>query len=178
MNGSPGSSTVLVRDSVACCKIAGRANFNGSVEFKHLLQTLQNRGVTRFILDLRECVLMDSTFVGMLARFGLTLAGQTSGSKMPSIALLGASERVSEMLDNLGVKSLFGRLVGPDEIPPGLTALDVRAGTPATPRSLTETSLEAHQTLMELNPENRRKFADVEKCLAEDLKKIAPERKT
>lgn len=178
MNGSVGNLTVLVGEQVACFKLAGRANFTGSAEFKSLLQTLQSRGVVRFILDLRECVLMDSTFVGVLARFSLGLAGGVATGAAPRIELLGAGERVDDMLDNLGVKALFGRLSGAQAIPAGLTPLDLASSAAPSRRVLTETSLEAHQTLMSLSEENRKKFGDVEKCLAEDLKKIAPDPKT
>jgi hypothetical protein len=37
---------------------------------------------------------------------------------------------------------------------------------------LTRASLEAHQTLMDLKPENVARFKDVVKFLAEDLKKL------
>jgi len=180
MNGSVGNLTVLVGEQVACFKLAGRANFNGSAEFKSLLQTLQARGVARFILDLRECVLMDSTFVGVLARFSLDLSGGTAAAgAAPRIELLGAGERVNDMLDNLGVNDLFVRLSGAQDIPAGLTPLDLTSSpAPSGPRALAETCLVAHQTLSSLNEENQKKFAGVEKCLVEDLKNIPPDPKT
>jgi hypothetical protein len=178
MNGSVGNLTVLVGDRVACCKLAGRANFNGSAEFKSALQTLQARGVVRFILDLRECVLMDSTFVGVLAKFSLGLAAVAPAVAASRIELLGAGERVDDMLDNLGVKALFGRLASAQDIPADLTPLDLTSGTAHSRRMLVETSLEAHRALMSLSEENRRKFGDVEKCLVEDLKKTPPDPKT
>ena len=178
MNGPVGNLTVLVGEQVACFKLAGRANFNGSAEFKSLLQTLQARGVVRFILDLRECVLMDSTFVGVLAKFSLGLAAGAATGAAAHIELLGAGERVDDMLDNLGVKALFGRLASAQEIPTGLTPLDLTSSPAPSRRELTETSLEAHRALMNLSEENRRKFGEVEKCLVEDLKKTPPDPKT
>ncbi len=55
---------VAVADRIACVKISGRANFTHSVDLKRIVQELADRGVNRFILDLTDCTLMDSTFLG------------------------------------------------------------------------------------------------------------------
>ena len=60
--------SVLVGKNFACVKIAGRANFTFSPDFKTLLGELMQKGYAHFIIDLSECVLMDSTFLGVLAR--------------------------------------------------------------------------------------------------------------
>ena len=64
---------VLVGSNFACVKISGRANFASSPDFKTLIEQLTQKGYTHFIVDLSECVLMDSTFLGVLAQFGLKL---------------------------------------------------------------------------------------------------------
>ncbi len=66
----------------ACVRITGRANFTSGPDFKTLLDELAQRGYGHLVLDLSECTLMDSTFLGVLAGFGLKLnpvrrAGQT-----------------------------------------------------------------------------------------------------
>src|SRR5690242_19637564 len=71
MNVPSAKMLVSVGDKFACVRIVGRANFTSSVDFKTLLTELLQNGCTFFILDLVECVLMDSTFLGVLAGFGL-----------------------------------------------------------------------------------------------------------
>jgi len=66
---------VLVAEKFACIKISGRANFTSSIDFKVLLNELLAKGFNTFVLDLSECVLMDSTFLGVLAGFGLKASG-------------------------------------------------------------------------------------------------------
>ena len=74
--------SVLVGKNFTCVKIAGRANFMSSPDFKTLLTELNQKGYNRFIIDLSECVLMDSTFLGVLAGFGLkTNSGGAPGSE-------------------------------------------------------------------------------------------------
>ena len=64
---------VLVGKDFVCIKIAGRANFSSSPDFKILLDELAAKGYRHFMLDLAECALMDSTFLGVLAGFGIKL---------------------------------------------------------------------------------------------------------
>ena len=64
---------VLVGQKFACVKISGRANFTTSIDFKTLLNELLQKSYSYFVLDLSECVLMDSTFLGVMAGFGLKM---------------------------------------------------------------------------------------------------------
>ncbi|HEX3889989.1 MAG TPA: STAS domain-containing protein [Verrucomicrobiae bacterium] len=161
---------VLVGKDFACVKIAGRANFTSSPDFKTLLAELAQKGYTRFIIDLSNCVLMDSTFLGVLSGFGLKLNPSGAPGKS-GVELLNANDRVAELLENLGAIHLFKVTSGVLELPD-----DVKTSTPEsvnpTREEITRTSLEAHQTLMEVNPDNFARFKDVAQFLAEDLKNL------
>ena len=50
----------------AVVKICGRATFVSSVHFKKLFNNLISQGCEKFTLDLSDCQLMDSTFLGVL----------------------------------------------------------------------------------------------------------------
>jgi len=162
--------SVLVCKDFACVKIAGRANFTFSPDFKTLLEELIQKGYGHFIVDLSECVLMDSTFLGVLAGFGLRLNPNGAPDKS-GIELLNPNARVTELLENLGALRLF-------KISTGVLALpaDVETSTPApvnpTHEQVTRTCLEAHRTLMAVSPENAARFKDVAAFLAEDLKNL------
>ena len=162
--------SVLVGKNFACVKINGRANFACSPDFKTLLAELQGKNYKHFIIDLTECVLMDSTFLGVLAGFGLKMnpKGEATGR---GIELVNASPRVAELLENLGALHLFqvanGKLTLPDDV-----KTCIPESINPTHEQITRTSLEAHQTLMAINPENVARFKDVAQFLAEDLKSI------
>src|SRR5687767_6405837 len=98
--------SVWVGEKVVVIKIAGRASFTSSVDFKTLVYGLRAKGHNRFILDLSECLLMDSTFLGVLAGMGLKFNDQPNG-EVASIELLQPNERISDLLENLGVVQLF-----------------------------------------------------------------------
>jgi len=162
--------SVLVGKNFACVKIAGRANFASSPDFKTLLNELAQKGFGHFIIDLGECVLMDSTFLGVLAGFGMKLNPQGAPAER-GIELHNATPRVSELLENLGAVHLFKLTTGNLQLTD-----DVKTCTPESihpsHEQIARTSLEAHQTLMAMNPENVVRFKDVTQFLAEDLKNI------
>ncbi|HVU28123.1 MAG TPA: STAS domain-containing protein [Verrucomicrobiae bacterium] len=151
-------------------KIAGRANFTFSPNFKTLLSELSQKGYDRVVIDLSECVLMDSTFLGVLAQFGL----QKNAAVAPDenvIKLLNPNPRITELLENLGALHLFKIITG--NLPlPGDAQVSTIESTGAPREQITRTCLEAHKTLMAVNPENAARFKDVTQFLAEDLKNL------
>ena len=162
--------SVLVGKNFACIKIAGRANFASSPDFKTLLNELARKGYGHFIIDLSECVLMDSTFLGVLAGFGMKLNPQGAPAER-GIELHGATTRVSELLENLGAAHLFKLIAGELKLPADLKTCVPESINPSH-EQIARTSLEAHQTLMAMNPENVARFKDVAQFLAEDLKSL------
>jgi len=170
MSNASAKLSVLVGRDFTCVKIAGRANFMSSPDFKTLLTELSQKGYNRFVVDLSECVLMDSTFLGVLAGFGLKTNPGCVGGKC-EVELANPNMRIFELLENLGVLPLFKVTTGPVQLPD-----DAKASAPApvspTQAQITRTCLEAHQTLMAVNPDNVTRFKDVTQFLAEDLKKL------
>ncbi|HKI70467.1 MAG TPA: STAS domain-containing protein, partial [Verrucomicrobiae bacterium] len=150
--------------------IVGRANFASSIDFKTLLDELLQRDYDHFILELSECLLMDSTFLGVLAGFALKLNGANSENSQSAIELLNPNPRVSELLDTIGVLHLFqvsrGGVPIPCQVEPAIPA----ASQP-TQEEVTRNCLEAHRTLMSISPKNASRFKEVALFLAEDLKK-------
>jgi anti-anti-sigma regulatory factor len=135
-----------------------------------LLDELRQKGCGCFVLDLSECVLMDSTFLGVLAGLGLKLSSGNEGPARRGVELFNPSPRNTELLETLGVLQLFKLTHGSFTAP---ASTQPQEHTPAHPSKadLTRTSLEAHQTLIELSPANAARFKDVTQYLAEGLKK-------
>ena len=156
-----------VGDAV-CVKIAGRANFATSVDFKRLVHEARARGAQRFIVDLAACPLMDSTFLGVLAGLGTQLSADNLPPEQRPIELLNPTPKVADLIDNLGVLHLFHVVQGRDLENFCLAAVE-SAG--ATKLEMSRNCLEAHQILMDLNPANVAKFKDVAKFFAEDVAK-------
>jgi anti-sigma B factor antagonist len=170
MNVPSAKMLVMVGEQLACIRIIGRANFASSVDFKALVDELRQKGCDCFVLDLSECVLMDSTFLGVLAGLGLKL---TTGNGEPirhGVELFNPCPRITDLLETLGVLHLFK--ITQSAINP-TAATQTLEHTPTNPSKaeVTRTCLEAHQTLMDISPANAARFKDVAQFLAEGVKK-------
>jgi hypothetical protein len=152
---------VWVNAPSAFVRISGRAAAEGSRDFKLLVTRLRDRGITCFGLDLSRCLLMDSTFSGVLAALAVAPL---------KFSIHGANSRVLDLLDNLGVLSLVTVV---DALP-----MAPETGT-AAPESISvgghskdemaSCCLEAHRFLMALKPENAAKFKAVTEILEQQL---------
>ena len=162
--------SVWVRDNLVCVKIAGRANFTCSLDFKTFMHSLWERGQRHFVLDLTDCLLMDSTFLGVLAGFALK-AHASSNGKPGEIELVNANSRIADLLENLGIAHLFRLESGDGVSTDRMHTVRQPASTPDR-KDVSRVCLEAHATLMAINPANVSKFKDVAKYLAEDLQRM------
>ena len=162
--------SIWTGDHSACIRIAGRANFTSSVDFKALVNELLQRGCSCLALDLSECQLMDSTFLGVLAGFGLKLSGGNGGHDPHAIELFNPSPRIIELLETMGVLHLFTTNQGAFNIPTEAQPVERTATTP-TKVEVSRTCMEAHQTLMDISPANAAKFKDVTQFLADSAKR-------
>ncbi len=171
MNTPSARILVLLGEKFTCIKVIGRANFTSSIDFKTLVNELREKGCAYFVIDLSECALMDSTFLGVLAGFGLKMsAGQTEPGAS-AIELLNPNARITELLENMGVLHLFKLTQGPLVLPEGTEARPYPCANPSR-EEVTRACIEAHQTLMAINPANVGRFKEVTQFLAEDLKKL------
>ena len=164
---------VAIVEPTAFVKIAGRANFTSSIDFKTLVTELRTRGINHFVLDLGECVTMDSTFLGVLAGLVMRNADGVETSvpgESLQFDLLNPNPRISDLLDNLGVIHMF--TVRHQSIPCTALFEPVNNKHPApTKEEISRNCLEAHEVLMRVNPDNIPKFKEVTRFLAEDLRK-------
>ena len=166
--------SVAVVEQVAFVKLPGRANFGTSVDFKTLINELRGTGVNHFVLDLGECVTMDSTFLGVLA--GLALRNSdgkeiTADGQKLKLDLLNPNARIADLLDNLGVVHLFNVLNQPDNPCTAIFEPVTNERPAPTKEEISRNCLEAHELLMRINPDNIPKFKEVTQFLAEDLRK-------
>ncbi len=176
MSNSSAKLLVYVSGHLACVKISGRANFTASFDFRTLSDELAAKGFTGFIIDLSECLLMDSTFLGILAGFGLKMTEPVDGKPhRGTIELLNPNARISDSLENLGIAHLF-KMVKCDNNPAEeQSATEVPECNPSR-EEVTKTCLDAHKILMSMDPANVARFKDVTQFLAEDLKRLGNEK--
>ena len=144
-------------------RVEGKGSFLNSTGLKDFAKEMVNRGFRDFVLDLKNCPVMDSTFMGTLAFIALRLREMGQGQ----LRVVNINDRCRDLLANLGLDQLFtidDRV--PAEAPAAQQALD---GAAKDKIEQAQTMLEAHEACVEANPENAAKFKDVLEYLKQDL---------
>jgi anti-sigma B factor antagonist len=162
------SSSILVsRDEKSVwVKVEGKGSFLNSGGLKEFASRMMERGMREFQIDLKGCPVMDSTFMGTLTGMALKLQ---DGEPAGRVHIVNLNDRNRDLLSNLGLDHLF--------------ALDqpaVESAGPADQQPLAESErldskeqaqvmLDAHEALVEAEPENIAKFKDVLEFLRQDI---------
>lgn len=137
-------------------KVEGRGNFENSPNIKELAKTMISKGSSSFILDLEQCELMDSTFLGTLASVAFNLREVEGGE----LRVINANERNFTLLESLGLDHLFDIEADANrEIPQQLTHAPTTGETKLEDQR--EVILAAHEALIEADPRNEVRFRDV-----------------
>lgn len=157
-------------------KVEGRGTFQNSAGLKEFVKQMIHRGYRDFMVDLRDCEQMDSTFMGTLAGVALRLREIGQGS----LRAINVNERNVGLLSSLGLDQLFsveGATEGAGEsIPDSATlseALPGKVGSEAQKKTV----LEAHEALAEADAANAVKFRDVLEYMRQELNVAEPDKK-
>ncbi len=174
MNPNP-SILVGCNQKVVCIRVQGKGSFQNSTGIKQFATAMIHRGHRFFVVDLADCPVMDSTFMGTLTGVALRLREIGQGE----VHVINSNERNHDLLAGLGLDQILS-LDGPaaDDVGYELAAdempADAQVLTPqqaADKRATTETMIAAHQALVDADPENFCKFKDVIDYLKQDINK-------
>jgi anti-anti-sigma regulatory factor len=170
-NANPTRFVAYAEGDLALVRIVGPGVCRESGRFETLLRDVMQRGFSRLVLDLTECPRMDSTFVGAVLR----LADQTLDTQ-PAHPPLRAyvanpSPAVHDLLDTLCLNDLLPTVPLP-AIP---TAQEVALNDDDLQRTeILALSVDAHERLSRLTPENARRFSGVLAALRAELDTPSP----
>lgn len=152
-------------EKVVCIRVRGKGSFQNSGGVKQFATEMIQRGHREFVVDLEECPVMDSTFMGTLTGVALKLRGLGQGH----LHVVHPNERNSDLLRNLGLDQILDLEGGSD---PDLLDADPEQLEPAADadrKNTAETMLAAHEALIAADPQNLSKFKDVLDYLKQDL---------
>lgn len=164
-------SSILVgcANKVVWVRVEGKGSFLNSSGLKEFAREMINRGHREFVIDLANCPVMDSTFMGTMAGIALRLREIGQGT----LRVIHLNDRNGDLLSNLGLDQLF--IIGTGGLPianagDAQTAPIETSGSTGSDRvEQAQTMLEAHEALVEAAPENLTKFKDVLEYLKQDL---------
>jgi anti-anti-sigma regulatory factor len=153
-------------------KIVGRGSHQNSAQVKHVAKKGRRIPFERLIIDLSECVSMDSTFMGVL----VSLSADLRETQCHPLSLINLSAKLDDLARTLGLNhivDLHGTGTPLPAYAENLTSTDEmkedQATLPTNPDASRELVREAHEALSELSETNRLRFKSVLEYLDEDL---------
>jgi anti-sigma B factor antagonist len=146
--------------------VEGRGSFLNSGNLKEFAQEMVNRGYREFVIDLQNCAMMDSTFMGTMAGVALRLRELGHGH----LRVIHCGNRSRDLLSGLGLDQILS-IQSNGSSAPDCRSLGEDAGeAPAvTKKEQAQTMLDAHEALCQAAPENLTRFKDVLDYLKQDL---------
>ena len=131
-----------------------------------------DRGYREFVVDLADCAMMDSTFMGTMASVALRLKELGHGH----LHIVHCGNRSQQLLSGLGLDQIF-EIHTDGTGAPECEALEQASRSQtldSRKKEQAETMLEAHEALCEARPENLTRFKDVLEYLKQDLRQESP----
>jgi anti-sigma B factor antagonist len=153
---------VSCADRIVWVRVEGNGSSTNSTALRDFAKEMIRRGAREFIVDLCNCPVMDSTFMGTLAGISLRLRELGEGY----LSIVNPNKRNAESLYSLGLDQLFN--VSASTTKQCRQALTIPPKEDRTARA--QTILDAHEALIKTAPENLPKFKDVIQYLKEALR--------
>ncbi len=166
------SIQVGVNGPTVWVKVEGKGSFLNSGNLKEFAREMLDRGYREFVIDLADCTMMDSTFMGTMASVALRLKELDRGH----LHVVHCRNRSRELLSGLGLDQIFDIHTN-GSTAPECESLDRGSGDQSRENRKQEqaqTMLEAHEALCEAAPENLFRFKDVLDYLKQDLHHETP----
>jgi anti-anti-sigma regulatory factor len=146
--------SVGITESSALLRICGRASYLNCASLSEFFQKCNK---TEIIIDFKECLGMDSTFLGIIAGASLEMQRIHKDSRLILVHL---SERNLELIKNLGLHLICQVDLGKSDPYHGKSMEELEFETSKEAASRLEI-LGAHETLSSLNAKNAQTFKEV-----------------
>jgi anti-anti-sigma factor len=160
MPAPQGTVRVRRQDHTVIFRVEGRATMAQSLPLRRYAERALAEGASAVFVDLRDCIYMDSTFLGTLLTLRSLLGKRASGE----LTLLAPSPACGKLLEQMGLHNVFA--TGPaDEAEAGAWT-ELPTG-PADPTSFQRNVAEAHENLASLPGPAGEQFRQVMRCLAD-----------
>ena len=161
------SIQVGVNGDAVWVKVEGKGTFLNSGDLKEFTREMVNRGYREFVVDLEQCAMMDSTFMGTMAGVALRLKELGQGH----LHVVHCGERSRSLLNGLGLDQIFS-IHSNGAVAPECEQFEHEAAKSPeeTKQQTSQQMLDAHQALCDAVPKNVARFKDVLEYLKQDLR--------
>jgi anti-anti-sigma factor len=167
--------TAAYVDQTAVIRVEGRGSFKVSPPMKQFIhQVINNRTADTILIEMSRCTGMDSTFMGVIAGIACCVKSKPH----LNFELVNVSERNKKLMSTLGVDRVvnYSMTTTPEQSDLlsqlGVDNQTLEAG-PSDKLEAAKTTLEAHETLVDIHPENFQKFKSVLEYLQDDVRNLS-----
>ncbi len=163
--------------SIACfnqdiwIRVTGRGNFLCSAALKQIVQEMIEKEYYHYVIDLKECEQLDSTFMGTITG----IAQRLRQYQQSLFKVVNVSQSNQDLMENLGLDELFciQSLSMKHQLPPDLSPSCFTESSfyipPAEEKEkMHEVVVSAHQSLLEVKKDNAKKFNDIIEACSKD----------
>lgn len=155
-------------DNTAWVRIVGVATKDTIIGVRQYFSDTFGKGLRHFVIDLEECRLIDSTFIGMLTGLAGNIVDDGSDGE---VKLIHANERNEKSICKLGLDNLLtidrdGELE--EHVEECLNPLESKK---IETSEKADVILKAHEDICSVNEENAEEFRDVVSLLRDNAKK-------
>ncbi len=157
-----------ITDQTVFLRIRGRGSFKIAAPLKQFVaKVASQRPISTVVIDLEECIGMDSTFMGSVAG----LAGRLKKTNQ-TLELIHLSDKNAQLLKTLGVDQVlsFYKDAHGHQLTAQKTA--VLPTDQTSQKEMAKTALQAHEKLVQISEENLPKFKQVIELLKEDVDRL------
>ncbi len=167
--------TAAYIDHTAVIRVEGRGSFKVSPPMKQFVhQIISNKSADHILIDMTDCIGMDSTFMGVTAGLSCLIKSKPD----ISFKLINLSEKNRKLLTTLGVDRVVDFSMSATHQEQALIGSDDKPGQALEPDfsdklEAAKTTLEAHETLVNIHPENLNKFKSVLEFLQNDVRNLS-----
>lgn len=161
-------SFAILDDDIVIVKVTGRANFTIAPYLKQLVDYLDNKNKKlRYIFDMESCITMDSSFLGVLASVGIKQQINGDGKAV----VVNPNQHSRDLIETLGLKYIL-------DVRKSINMLDLKDADFQTHKGKSVSRveqlsimIEAHEGLININPDNKVEFHDLLDYLNQSLEK-------
>ena len=161
-----------LQNGVAWIRVEGKGSFQNSRGVKEFADLMINRGSKEFVIDLENCPVMDSTFMGTLVGIKKSLGPENQRN----LEIINANSRNTQLLVSLGINLLLKLDTEGTSWPEIRNKISnhIQNGhyldiADISKEENIQQSLEAHQNLSNADKDNIPRFKDVIHFLEQEL---------
>jgi anti-anti-sigma factor len=159
------------KNKVVWIRVDGKGSFLNAPQIKEYAQRMIAAGEVRIVVDLENCPVMDSTFMGTLSGIARELNVKDGGR----LEVINANQRNQDLITGLGLNFILDLDTGgdhwPEERAAVSTSLKGAEDVSLTTEERTRFLLRAHEELTIADKGNIPKFQNVIDCLKQELEK-------